>query len=37
VVFQVGLQPAWVIIALCAREVFSIAAEVSHPAQIFYS
>ncbi len=35
--FSVGLQPAWVILAVRAREAFSIAAEVSHSADIFCS
>ncbi len=37
VVFQVGLQPAWVILAVWAREAFSIAAEVSQSADLFCS
>jgi hypothetical protein len=37
VVFQVSLQPAWVILAVWAREAFSTAAEVSHSANIFCS
>jgi hypothetical protein len=37
VVFQVGLQPAWVKLAVCAREAFSTAAEVSHSAITFCS
>jgi hypothetical protein len=38
VVFQAGLQPDWVILAVWAREAFSIAAaaEVSFSAEIFY-
>ncbi len=36
-VFQVGLQPAWVILAVWAREVFSIAPEVSLSANLFGS
>jgi hypothetical protein len=36
VVFQAGLQPDWVIFAVWAREAFSIAAEVSFSADIFY-
>jgi hypothetical protein len=36
-VFQVGLQPAWVKLAVCAREAFSTAAEVSHSAVTFCS
>jgi hypothetical protein len=36
VVFQAGLQPDWVIFAMWAREAFSIAAEVSFSADIFY-
>jgi hypothetical protein len=35
--FQVGRQPAWVILALWAREAFSIAAEFSHSTDIFCS
>jgi len=35
--FSVGLQPVWEILAVSAREAFSIAAEVSHPAHIFCS
>jgi hypothetical protein len=35
--FQVGLQPAWVILAVCAREAFSTPAEVSHSTNIFCS
>ena len=37
VVFQVGPQPVWVKLAVWAREAFSIAAEVSHSADIFCS
>jgi hypothetical protein len=37
VVFQVCRQPAWVILAVCAREAFSVAAEVSQSANIFCS
>jgi hypothetical protein len=37
VVFQVGLQPAWVILAVWAREAFSTTAEVSHSADTFCS
>ncbi len=33
--FQVGLQPAWVILPLCAREAFSTPAEFSHSTDIF--
>ena len=35
--FSVGLQPVWEILAVSAREAFSIAAEVSHSADIFCS
>ncbi len=35
--FQAVLQPAWVILALSAREAFGIAAEVLHSAHIFCS
>ncbi len=34
-VFQVGLQPAWVIFAVWAREAFNTTPEVSHSADIF--
>jgi hypothetical protein len=34
VVFQVGLQPVWVKLAVWARKAFSIDAEVSHSAEI---
>ncbi len=37
VVFQVCRQPAWVILAVLAREAFSVAAEVSHSADILCS
>ena len=33
--FSVGLQPVWEILAVSAREAFSIAAEVSQSADIF--
>ncbi len=36
-VFQDGIQPAWVKLAVWARVAFSIAAEVSHSADIFCS
>jgi hypothetical protein len=35
VVFQVSLQPAWVILAVWAREAFSTTAEVLLSADIF--
>ncbi len=35
VVFQVSLQPAWVILAVWAREAFSTTLEVSHSANMF--
>jgi hypothetical protein len=35
VVFQAAFQPEWVILAVWAREAFSIAAEVPQSADIF--
>jgi hypothetical protein len=36
VVFQAGLQPEWVILAVCAREALSIAAEVSFSLPTYF-